>query len=99
MLLTTASAVPRVFPHPAVLRDAYAQVERWLAAPRAWIPRPTDGHATLVRELLTGDGLTSRDVHDVHLAALAISHGIRIASHDTGFARFPAARWFDPLAD
>lgn len=35
--------------------------------------------------------------NDAHLAALAISHGLRIASHDSGFARFPAVRWFDPL--
>jgi hypothetical protein len=31
------------------------------------------------------------------LAALAIDHGVAVASADSDFARFPEVRWEDPL--
>ena len=37
-------------------------------------------------------------IPDAVLAAIAISHGARLATHDRGFARFPGLRWFDPAA-
>ena len=90
---------PRVFNPPAAMVDALEQVARWLASPNVWAPTPTSQHGRYVAELITQHNLASNDVHDAHLAALAISHGLQVASHDSGFARFPAARWFDPLAD
>jgi len=43
---------------------------------------------------------TFRDVAAAvdHLAALALTHGCRIATADRGFARFPGLDWFDPAA-
>jgi predicted nucleic acid-binding protein len=35
-------------------------------------------------------------VPDAWLAALARSHGCRLATADRGFARFPGLDWFDP---
>jgi toxin-antitoxin system PIN domain toxin len=89
---------PRVFNPPAAMVDALDQVARWLASPNVWTPTPTPQHARYLAELITHHGLVGNDAHDAHLAALAISHGLQVASHDSGFARFPAARWFDPLA-
>ena len=37
-------------------------------------------------------------VPDAWLAAMARSHGGRLATADRGFARFPGLRWFDPVA-
>ncbi len=37
------------------------------------------------------------DVPDTHLAALAVDHGLRLATADGGFARFPDLDWFNPL--
>jgi hypothetical protein len=37
-------------------------------------------------------------MHDIHLAALAIEHGLTLCSADRGFARFPGLRWENPLA-
>lgn len=31
------------------------------------------------------------------LAALAMEYGVRLASTDTDFQRFPGLRWFNPL--
>lgn len=30
-------------------------------------------------------------------AALTVEHGLRLATTDHGFARFPRLEWFDPL--
>jgi predicted nucleic acid-binding protein len=37
------------------------------------------------------------DVPDVEVAALAIEHGLMLASHDRGFRRFSGLRVTDPL--
>jgi predicted nucleic acid-binding protein len=41
--------------------------------------------------------LRANDVADAHLAALAIEHGLRLATTDSGFARFGQLEWFNPL--
>ena len=57
---------------------------------------PVQAH--IAAQLLASPGLTSDDVPDVQLAALAIEHGLTLCSHDHGFARFPRLAWVDPLA-
>jgi predicted nucleic acid-binding protein len=47
---------------------------------------------------LGGDAITGNLVPDAHLAALAIEHGVAVASTDTDFARFTEVRWVNPLA-
>lgn len=42
-------------------------------------------------------GIRGNLVPDAYLAAVALTHGGRIATADRGFARFPGLRWFDPL--
>jgi uncharacterized protein len=87
---------PRVFDRPEPITDAWAQVEEWLNAVPAWIPGPTDRH----REVLAGlmPAVTKATlVPDVHLAALAIEHGLVLTSADGDFARFPGLRWQNPL--
>jgi predicted nucleic acid-binding protein len=37
-------------------------------------------------------------VPDAQLAALAIEHGVEIASADTDFMLFPGLRWVNPLS-
>lgn len=36
-------------------------------------------------------------VPDAQLAALAIEHGVELASADSDFQRFPGLRWINPL--
>ncbi len=36
-------------------------------------------------------------IQDMHLAALAIEHGLTLASADGDFARFPRLKWMNPL--
>ena len=56
-----------------------------------------DGHAGIAAELAAIPGLRSQDVPDIELAALAIEHGLVLASHDSGFRRFAGLRFLDPL--
>lgn len=87
---------PRLFPRPESPSDAWAQVEGWLDAEPAWIPAPTERHREVFASLLpvvTGPNL----VPDAHLAAIALEHGLTVASADGDFARFPGLRWHNPL--
>lgn len=88
---------PRVFSHPATMADAWHQVDAWLRMPNVWTPVPTPQHAAIMAELCETGRLAANDVPDVHLASLTISHGLKLATHDHGFARFDGLRWFDPI--
>lgn len=59
---------------------------------------PGQNHQAIAAELAATPGLRSDDVPDLELAALAIEHGLVLASHDHGFRRFASLRSFDPLA-
>ncbi|CAN5878001.1 type II toxin-antitoxin system VapC family toxin [soil metagenome] len=88
---------PRVFSEPESVADAWAQVEAWLDAEPVWTPTPTDRHRQLLGEGLQVSALRANDVPDAHLAALAVEHGLRLATTDSGFARFDRLEWFNPL--
>lgn len=89
---------PRVFQRPLTLAHALRQVEEWLALPNVWTPQPTDQHASIVGRLAVETSASYRLVTDLHLAALAIEHGVTLCSRDQDFRRFPELRWTDPLA-
>ena len=94
----------RLITHPRILREpltgteAWAFVNDWLTAPAVWIPTPTDGHAAVLGALISRYRLQGNAIPDAHLAAMAITHGLAICSADTDFARFPEARWQNPIA-
>ncbi|MHA6695267.1 TA system VapC family ribonuclease toxin [Homoserinimonas sp. A520] len=90
---------PRIFPSPSTTSQAWEQVEDWLRMPNTWVPVPTPQHASIAADLYRSGTYSASDVPDIHLAALAISHGLKLATHDAGFARFDGLRWFDPLAE
>lgn len=77
---------------------AWQTVQSWLLAPAAWIPEPTNRHAEVLGDLIARYAVTGNLVPDAHLAALAIEHGVPVASADSDFARFREVRWLDPRA-
>jgi toxin-antitoxin system PIN domain toxin len=89
---------PRVFERPEPIADAWHQVRGWLARENAWIPQPTERHVEIVSELMALPGIRSNLIPDVHLAALAIEHGLTLCSTDGDFARFPGLNWLNPIA-
>lgn len=88
---------PRVTTHPLDSATAWSFVRDWLAQPQVWIPPAGERTAEILGELLA-QGLTGNLVPDAQLAALAMEHGVAVASNDSDFARFPTCRWFNPLA-
>jgi uncharacterized protein len=89
---------PRVFgPHAVTVRDAWAVVAAYLKQPAVRLVVAGNGHAVIAGELGDTPGLRSADVPDIEIAALAIEHGLVLASHDHGFRRFSRLRVVDPL--
>jgi toxin-antitoxin system PIN domain toxin len=89
---------PRAFAHPLDAATAWACVGDWLAAPAAWVPEPGRDYARVFGELVTTYDIRGNLVPDAALAALAIEHGVGVASADTDFARFSQLRWQNPFA-
>lgn len=90
---------PRIYPNPSTTAAAWRQVDDWTANEPSWIPVVTDRHPEILGELLALPGIRGNHVHDAHLAALAIEHGLVLCSADAGFARFPQLRWMNPLGE
>lgn len=88
---------PRVFRTPPATQTAWARVIDWLACEAAWIPHPGERHREILGRLLGLPGVRANLVHDAHLAALAIEHGLVLCSTDGDFARFPGLHWENPL--
>lgn len=88
---------PRALELPLTPDEAITYVDAWLAAPAAWIPRPTDAHAEVFGSLVRRHGVTADLVPDARLVALALEHGLTVCSADTDFARFPEIEWLNPL--
>lgn len=89
---------PRVVRPPLMPEDAWRLVDEWLAVPVVWVPTPTEDHAAVLGALVRKYRVTGNLVPDAHLAALALEHGMEVASTDTDFARFSEIRWLNPLA-
>lgn len=89
---------PRIFPRPAPLSAAWQQVEEWLALEPSWIPAPTERHAAVLGGLLAETQVSdAKLMPDLHLAALALEHGLTVITTDGDFARFKGVRVANPL--
>lgn len=89
---------PRIFERPASTRAAWNQIEEWLDCETAWIPAPTERHREVLAGLIGATNPRANLIPDAHLAALALEHGLFLASTDGDFARFPGLRFENPLA-
>jgi uncharacterized protein len=89
----------RIFVDPAPTDDALAFVDRVRAARRSRSIRSTAATWRRFGELVRADpGVRATLVPDAWLAAMALTHGCRLATADRGFARFPGLDQFDPVA-
>jgi toxin-antitoxin system PIN domain toxin len=90
---------PRVLGEHAVpVGQGWSVAAAYLEQPAVRVIAPGPGHAAIAAELARTPGLRSEDVPDIEIAALAIEHGLALASRDHGFRRFSRLRVFDPLA-
>jgi toxin-antitoxin system PIN domain toxin len=93
------STNPRVTRVPATTSAALEFIARLRAADRTRTVAATDSTWRAFGRLAATDRqLRANLVPDAYLAALAISHGCRLATADRGFGRFPGLDFFDPTA-
>ena len=90
---------PRAWERPLPVDRSLAVVRSWLSRPCAWIPEPGPRHLDILEALL-GPQPSVRLVTDAHIAAIALEHGLELASRDRDFARWAdlGLRSRDPLA-
>jgi len=89
---------PRVFgAHAVNVRRGWEVAAAYLSQPAVRVVVAGSGHLAIAEELARTPGLRSDDVPDIEIAALAIEHGLVLASHDHGFRRFSGLRVLDPL--
>ncbi len=91
------STHPRAFARPLDPDVAWGRVIDWLAAPVAWLPEPGTEYQRIFGELIRTHQARGNLIADAALAALAIEHGVSLASTDTDFARFRGLSWENPL--
>jgi len=90
---------PRVFGgHALTVARGWVALTAYLDQPAARVVTPGRAHAEIAAGLAKTPGLRSDDVPDIEIAALAMEHGLVLASHDHGFRRFSALRVLDPLS-
>lgn len=89
----------RVFgPKTLTPAEAWTGAAEYLAHPAVRMVTHGKQHASIAAELARTPGLRSADVPDVEIAALAIEHGLALATRDRAFRRFDGLRVIDPLS-
>jgi toxin-antitoxin system PIN domain toxin len=89
---------PRVYHPPAPLALALADLRAILASPSVVLLSETPGHADVMAHVLQASGVSGNLVHDAHIAALCLEHGVsELLTGDRDFARFPDLRIVHPF--
>lgn len=82
------STHPKVQQYPDSPAEAVAMVSNWVGRRNVWIPEMTTSTIQNLAEIAEHVDVGGNKANDAMLAALAITHGVRVATHDTDFARF-----------
>jgi len=86
------------FAQPAPVTAAMAFLDRVLASPSLRCLMPTDDTVRVLREVLDDSHVRGPAVHDAHIFALCLEHGVReLLTADRGFRRFRGLKVRDPF--
>ena len=89
---------PRVYHPPVPLRVALADLRAVLASPSLVLLAETARHADIMGRVLEASNVAGNLVHDAHIAALCIEHGVsELLTGDRDFARFRGLRVTHPF--
>lgn len=88
----------RVFANPLGAEEACEIVGSWLALPAVRMVSPGPRSWPMLGGLCDAGQVSGAQVMDAHLAALAVEHGLTIATTDRDFLRFPGVEVTNPLA-
>jgi toxin-antitoxin system PIN domain toxin len=88
----------RVFDPPSLPGEAFEALEQFLAAPGVHVLSEGVHHDEILQRVLRETPVSGNLVHDAHLVALALEHGVHeILTADADFRRFPQIRSRDPF--
>lgn len=78
---------------------ALGDLDRILGSPLLVLPSETPRHAGVMRQVLGQSGATGNLIHDAHIAALCLEHGVSdIVTGGRDFSRFARLPVVNPLA-
>ena len=90
---------PRVFHPPVPMERALADLSAILASPSLVLLAETPRHAEVMASLLRASGASGHLVHDAHIAALCLEHGVtQLVTGDRDFLRFAPLEVVNPFA-
>ncbi|HEX9636846.1 MAG TPA: TA system VapC family ribonuclease toxin [Acidobacteriota bacterium] len=89
---------PRIFHPPVPMARALADLRRILASPSLVLLSETERHIDLAEKALKDSGAAGNLVHDAHIAALCLEHGVtELLTGDRDFTRFAGLRVLNPF--
>ena len=89
---------PRVYYPPMPPDVAVAGIRAILASPSLLLLNETPGHAKVMGEVIRAAGAAGNLMHDAHIAALCIEHGVEeVITGDRDFVRFQGLRVTNPF--
>ena len=89
---------PRIYDPPSTAGEACHQVDIWLESPSLVLMGEASEYWPILRAQVSGGRVTGARVHDAHIAALCVQHGVsELWSADRDFSRFPGVSTRNPL--
>ncbi|MGH9358672.1 MAG: type II toxin-antitoxin system VapC family toxin [Terriglobia bacterium] len=89
---------PRVFHPPTPVHAAWDAINLLLDSPSVVVLSEGHLHRAILSDLLSSSPVTGNLLHDAHIAALLIEHGVEeILTNDEDFRRFPRLRVTNPF--
>jgi toxin-antitoxin system PIN domain toxin len=89
---------PRVFNPPTLMANALKDLASLMAAPTLSMLGEGPAHPGHLLRVVGGGAVRGNLVHDAHIAALALEHGVTdFLTCDRDFSRFPGLRSRDPF--
>lgn len=89
---------PKVFHPPVPTEVARADLRSLLASPSLVLLAETPRHAEVMDAVVRASGVTGNLIHDAHIAALCIEHGVtELITADRDFHRFKELAVVDPF--
>ena len=90
---------PRVYHPPVPAGVALADLRVVLASPSLVLLSETSRHAEVMEATVRNSGATGNLLHDAHIAALCLEHGVsELITGDRDFARFAGLQVVNPFA-
>ncbi len=90
---------PRVYHPPIPLNVVLQDLRRILDSPMLMLLNETPNHAEVMISVMEKAGVSGNLIHDAHIAALCIEHGIsELITGDRDFSRFDSLSVINPFS-